>query len=81
MTEWEYLRISVSYGESGVIEFVASSLKELLSDVMPHKWDAYLTKLGDEGWELVSVNMWNDGYDGPITSSDQKKHPATSRPF
>lgn len=30
---------------------------------MPHEWDAYLTKLGDEGWELVTVNMWNDGYD------------------
>ena len=63
MTKWESLRVPVSYRESGIIDFVASSLKALLSDVMPHEWDAYLTKLGNEGWELVSVNMWNDGCD------------------
>lgn len=63
MIKWEYLRLSVSYRESGLIDFVASGLKEFLSDVAPHEWDDYLNKLGDDGWELVSVNMWNDGWD------------------
>lgn len=63
MTKWEYLRISVDYRDSGIINFVAIARNTLLSDIAPHEWDRYLNKLGDEGWELVSVNMWNDGYD------------------
>lgn len=62
MTKWEYLRITVSYRESGIIDHASTGLDELLSDVAPHEWDTYLNKLGDEGWELVNVNMWNDGY-------------------
>jgi multiple sugar transport system permease protein len=39
---------------------VATARRALLSDIAPHEWDEYMNNVGDEGWELVSVNMWND---------------------
>ena len=63
MQKWEYLRITVSYNDEGIIDRASTSYKDLLSNIAPFEWDDYLAKLGNEGWELVSVNMWNDGWD------------------
>jgi hypothetical protein len=48
MTKWEYLRITVIYGENDIIDSVNTNDKELLHKVEHHEWDAYLDKLGDE---------------------------------
>ncbi len=63
MTQWAYLRITVSYNEEGLIDSASTGYKDLLSNVAPFEWDDYLTRLGDEGWELASVTMWSDGWD------------------
>jgi len=67
MDEWEYLRIAVSYRESGRMDFVAKKDKDGSSiathggmkahfNIMPSEWEAFLKKLREEGWELVNVD-------------------------
>jgi hypothetical protein len=75
MIKWEYLRITVIYDTNDIINSVNANDRELLHKVEHHEWDAYLNKLGDEGWELVSVNMWNDGYDEAYYFKRRSPHP------
>ena len=71
MAEHEYLRIAVSYRESGRIDFVARKDKDGSSiathggmkaqfNVEPSAWDAYQQKLREEGWKLEHVDRSKD---------------------
>ncbi len=63
MQKWEYLRVTVIYTDNDKIDSVSANNREFLRLIDHDEWDAYLNKLGIEGWELLSVNMWNDGWD------------------
>lgn len=74
MDTLEYLRISVYEKEGGRIDFVVKRDKTSPSiathdgmeghfNVTPSDWDAYLGKLKDEGWEMVSVDQRNAGHE------------------
>lgn len=65
MTKWEYLTIVLVYRDhedSGIIERAATGREEVLNNVLPSEWEENMNKLGDDGWELVNVVAWDDGY-------------------
>ena len=64
---WEHLRVSIYHKGDDKIDFVAKREKEFPSiathdsmeghfNVACDKWDAYLQKLKESGWELVSID-------------------------
>jgi hypothetical protein len=84
MGEWEYFHIAVSYRENGRVDFVAKKDKDPSSiathggmkaqfNIAPGEWEAYLQKLRDEGWELVSVDKSEQGHNVTYTLRRAKK--------
>jgi len=70
--KWEHLRVSVYHKGEDKVDFVAKRDKELPSiathdsieghfNVTLDKWDAYLKKLKEAGWEIVHVDERQKG--------------------
>lgn len=72
-TRWQYCQIETKTGGTGV-------LKQFFADRLPvetdlhQNWPAMLGKLGEQGWELVSV-LTNEGGLGRLSTTYVLKRP------
>ena len=63
MQQWEFLIINVMYrdGSDSVIRTVSSNYHRVFSNILKDELEAYLRKLGEEGWVLEDVHRSEEG--------------------
>ena len=62
MQKWKHLRLLVYYSQNRVdgltVDEAFSNSQRTLWNVTTDKLHAHISKLGEEGWELVNAVMW-----------------------
>ena len=56
MQEWEYMLLTVIFGDNDIVRSVNRSGMAIFRDVKMSIVDEYMAGLKDEGWEVESVH-------------------------